>query len=137
MKNRAVIGICLVAAGLLVWIVLRSVPIGAFGVPCFISSVDEGHSIPGMSWQIVYNDAGAAHSGNFWTWVIEDRGIFRIVVAQGYSTADVRYGDTPFPVKMGDGSACLGFARSRYGNEIEWRKVDAHESIAGVPWVEG
>lgn len=124
MKKRRIITTFLVAAGLLAWFAVRTVPFGAFGIPYFVASVDEGHSVLGKPWRIIYNDAGAAHSGNFWTWVVEDRGFYRVVVAQGYSTPDVRYGDSPLPSKIEDGSIYLGFASSRYRGEIDWQRVD-------------
>jgi hypothetical protein len=133
MKKRPLIIICLVVAGLVGCVFVRVVPIGAFSIPYFVASIDEGHQVTGMPWRIVYNDAGAAHSGNFWTWVIEDRGICRVVVAQGYSTFDVRYGDSPIPVKVEDGSIYLGFANSRYGDELDWQKINTRKSIAEVP----
>jgi hypothetical protein len=104
---------------------LRSLPIGAMCIPYCSASIDEGHTVPGMPWKIVYNDAGGAHSGNFWTWVIEDRGLYRIVIAQGYSTADVRYGHSLLPAKIEGGAIYLGFSRHSYVDQREWAGVDS------------
>ena len=126
MKRKVIASACIGVAGVLLFVLLRSAPIGAVCIPYFVASIDEGHQVSGMPWRIIYNDAGAAHSGNFWTWVIEDRGLYRIVIAQGYSTADVRYGAAPLPAKKESGSICLGFTTTRYGTEIQWQRVDAH-----------
>jgi len=128
MKKKLIAFACVTVGvtGIVGYMISRSLPFGAMCLPYFIASIDEGHHVPGMPWQIMYNDAGAAHSGNFWTWVIEDRCIYQIVVAQGYSTADVRYGHVPLPAKKESGSIYLGFATKRYGNEIQWQRVDAH-----------
>jgi hypothetical protein len=128
MKKRSVITILVVVAGVLGWFAVRAVPIGAFGIPYVVASVDVGHSVIGKPWRIVYNDAGGAHSGNFWTWVVEDRGIYRVVVAQGYSTPDVRYGHSPLPLKITDGAIYLGFASTRYRSEIDWKRVGTSKS---------
>ncbi|HWE38761.1 MAG TPA: hypothetical protein VG406_19590 [Isosphaeraceae bacterium] len=49
--------------------------------------------------RVIFHDAGAAHSGNHrtklmdWDWLTGNR-----VIAEGYSTPDVEHGDVPFPL---------------------------------------
>jgi hypothetical protein len=132
-KNLIIVlgtGMVMLSAATIVF--LRILPIGAMCIPYCIASVDEGHTVPGMPWKIVYNDAGGAHSGNFWTWVLEDRGLYRIVVAQGYSTADVRYGRSPLPAKLEGGAIYLGFTRHRYLDQQEWARVDTELPSTGL-----
>lgn len=48
---------------------------------------------------LTFHDAGATHSGNFWTWItIKSRITGRKVVAQGYSSYPVRYQQEKFPI---------------------------------------
>jgi hypothetical protein len=53
--------------------------------------------------QVVFNDAGAMHSGNFGTWLIVDDWLTgKRVVAEGYSDSNVRYRKIPFPLRWID-----------------------------------
>lgn len=121
-RNRVLL---LVTAGVLGLTILffRTFPIGVSYLPYAIASIDKGHSIPGRSWEVVYNDAGAAHSGNFWTWVIADRIFYRVVVAEGYSNADVYYEQSPFPARQMPHGLEIGFAKGRRDSEIQWQTV--------------
>lgn len=98
----------------------RLVPVGASITPFLLASTDEGHTIPGEPYQIIYNDAGGMHSGNFWTWIVRDYGICRIVVAEGYSSTEVRKGEVPFPVRRTAGRIEVGFAKGRRNNSLQW-----------------
>jgi hypothetical protein len=52
---------------------------------------------------IIFHDAGAVHSGNFWTWItVKDWLHGRKLVAEGYSSYPVRYQRAPFPVEWVD-----------------------------------
>ena len=66
--------------------------------------------------RVRFNDAGAMHSGNFWTWVIaKDRDGWEYVIAQGYSAWDVRSGKQALPVHwLDDGSFEITFVDGRY-----------------------
>jgi hypothetical protein len=66
--------------------------------------------------RVFFNDAGAAHSGNHWTWVIEDSWVLgRRVVAQGYLGPEFRMGEQPMPLdwRVGD-EVHVKFANGRY-----------------------
>jgi hypothetical protein len=65
---------------------------------------------------VVFNDAGAMHSGYHWTWLVIDRGLRgKRVVAQGYSVPEIRYGNAPLPVRwINDRSFVVEFAKGRY-----------------------
>jgi hypothetical protein len=89
------------------WRGLRQVvPAGAPLVPYACASVDgpvltspDGR----LALRVVFNDAGAAHSGNHWTWVVRDDWLTgKRVVAAGYTSWDVRDGTVPFPARWVD-----------------------------------
>jgi hypothetical protein len=75
--------------------------------------------------QVMFNDAGAAHSGNHWTWLIVDGWLTgKRVIAEGYSSPDVRRGDPPFPSRWLDGrTLSVEFLASRYGNHTPLNQV--------------
>ena len=98
----------------------RLVPIGASIQPFLLASTDEGHTIADQPYRIIYNDAGAMHSGNFWTWIIRDYGVCRVVVREGYSSTEVRKGRVPFPVRKVGGRTEIGFAKGRRDNTLDW-----------------
>jgi hypothetical protein len=66
--------------------------------------------------QVMFNDAGAAHSGFHWTWVIVDDLLSgRSVVAQGYSLPDVALRHGSFPLRWIDGRTFeVTFVAGRY-----------------------
>jgi hypothetical protein len=66
--------------------------------------------------QVDFNDAGAAHSGFHWTWlIVDDLLTGRSVVAQGYSTPDVADRDVPFPLRwIDDRTFEVKFVAGRY-----------------------
>lgn len=98
----------------------RLVPIGASILPFLLASTDEGHTIADRPYRIYYNDAGAMHSGNHWTWIVRDIGICRIVVVEGYSTNEVRKGEVPFPARQVGGRTELGFTTGRHNQSRQW-----------------
>jgi hypothetical protein len=66
--------------------------------------------------RVMFNDAGAAHSGNHWTWLIVDDWIAgKRVIAEGYSRPDVRYGKAGFPSRwLDERTLSVAFAARRY-----------------------
>jgi len=55
--------------------------------------------------RVYLNDAGALHSGNHWTWVVEDSWIWgRRVVSKGYLGRDVTVRGVPVPLEWGLGN---------------------------------
>lgn len=51
---------------------------------------------------VYFNDAGAMHSGNHWTWVVEDSWLWsRRVVSEGYLGPDIAVNTEPVPVEWG------------------------------------
>lgn len=52
--------------------------------------------------RVYFNDAGAMHSGNHWTWVVEDSWLCgRRVVSEGYLGPDVAVSGAPVPLEWG------------------------------------
>ncbi len=64
---------------------------------------------------ITFHDAGATHSGNFWTWItVRDWLHGRRLVAEGYSSYPVRYKRAPFPIEwIDDKSFWVTFVEGR------------------------
>jgi hypothetical protein len=75
--------------------------------------------------QVMFNDAGAAHSGNHWTWLIVDRWLTgKRVIAEGYSSPNVRRGDMPFPSRWLDNrTLSMEFVPGRYGDRTPGNQV--------------
>ena len=111
----------LIAFGILLYV--RIVPVGASILPFLLASVDNGHILPDRDYRVFYNDAGAAHSGYHWTWIVDDRVFYRIVVAEGYSEPEVRYGRQLLPVRGGGEDLEVGFNNMRDHLGIDWVKV--------------
>jgi hypothetical protein len=52
--------------------------------------------------EVYFNDAGAMHSGNHWTWIVENSPLTgRRVVAEGYLGPDVAVSHAPVPLEWG------------------------------------
>ncbi len=80
----------ILVVSLLDWRLLRSfLPSGAKFTPYLFHSVEKGvFQSPGGHHKVtvVYNDGGAMHSGNHWTWIVADDLLTgKRVVASGYS----------------------------------------------------
>ena len=95
------------------------VPWGASTQPWLLARVDGPVIRPPdgrRTLHVYFNDAGAAHSGYHWTWVVEDTPLLgRRVVAQGYLGPDVRRGDRPIPEEWGpEDEMRLQFESGRY-----------------------
>ena len=77
--------------------------------------------------QVWFNDAGAAHSGNHWTWLVKDNPLFgKSVVAQGYTGAEqaVSGSGEPIPVDWIDNTSfSISFLSGRYTSAQEKRIV--------------
>jgi hypothetical protein len=65
---------------------------------------------------VVFNDAGAVHSGFHWTWlIVDDLVLGRSVVAEGYSLPSVREGEVSFPLRwVDDRTFVAGFVAGRH-----------------------
>ena len=65
---------------------------------------------------VYFNDAGAAHSGNHWTWFVENHWLLgRRVVEAGYLGRGVVTGGAPLPVSWSAGNEFrVDFSNSRY-----------------------
>lgn len=91
------------------WVKMVTVDIGT------ISSPEGSHTL-----YLTVHDAGATHSGNFWTWVtVKDWRHGRRLVAEGYSSYPVRYKRVPFPVEWVDEKTVW----ITFGGEITEKKV--------------
>jgi hypothetical protein len=82
------------------------IPRGANPYPFWSASFD-GPSLVSPDGQravhVVFNDAGAMHSGFHWTWLVADDWVLgRSVVAEGYSLPDVTRGEVPYPLRWVD-----------------------------------
>ena len=73
--------------------------------------------------EVITNDAGAMHSGNFWTWIIVEHWWGKEIVAQGFLGSS-RIQD-PVPLSWtGEKSFMVTFCKSRYSDETEAIEVD-------------
>lgn len=101
MRPRTLILVGVGVLALAARLYLEVIPFGASVLPFYCASEvgPELRSPNGRVLQVYFNDAGGAHSGNYWTWVVERRFWGRVVVAEGYLGADVRYDASPVPVE--------------------------------------
>src|SRR5262245_23140597 len=104
-KRKLTIGVCSLAfaCAATARTYFTYIPRGARFLPWVLASVD-GPVLRSPDGQrrieVYFNDAGAAHRGNHWTWIVEDSWLLgRRVVAQGYLGPDVRFGEAPVPIK--------------------------------------
>lgn len=112
--------VLLVAHLLCVWC---EIPSGLGGmkqiIPYLFFSVDRGTSAsPGGTSEVrvISNDAGAMHSGCFWTWVVVQHWWGKQVVAKGY--LDSSQGPVPL-VWLDETSFSITFVKSRYSRDNE------------------
>lgn len=69
----------------------------------------------GTVYDVRVNDAGAMHSGNHWTWVVEYRWLTGMhVVTEGYLEPQVALDSNPIPVTWDGNRPVLPFAKGRY-----------------------
>jgi hypothetical protein len=122
-KKLLTICICIIVGLPLLWRGWREiVPSGASPVPYILGGIHKTvlHSPRGdHTLQIVYNDAGAAHSGNHWTWIIRSHWLLgRKVVAEGYSgTWIIR---DPYTVQwQGEDRFAVSFCEGRYEEKTQ------------------
>ena len=68
--------------------------------------------------QVAFNDAGAAHSGHHWTWIVQDSWLLGPrVVAEGYCDARFAVDREPFPtVWTAPRELVVDFVSTRYGD---------------------
>lgn len=104
-KKKRIRAICLL--GIAVIVPLRIypefVPWGASILPYTLAR-DRGPTLSSPSGartvHVYFNDAGAMHSGNHMTWVVEDHLLFGpTVVAKGMLNWSIRNGDEPVPLE--------------------------------------
>ncbi len=125
-RKLLIAGLIISSFLLLCWYLYRqslSSVIGRDPIWVSIATVDGGYVLSpqgSVKLRITFHDAGAVHSGNFWTWVtVNDWLRGRTVVAQGYSTYGVRYGREPFPIEWVDErNFWIGFSEKR-GDTIQ------------------
>ena len=114
--------------GVVAWQFRSAAPEGAEYIPYVY------HSAPGPTLvspdgkravAIVFNAAGAMHSGFHWTWLVIDRGLRgKQVVAKGYSVPEVRYQEATFPLRwIDDRTFEVEFAKGRYDSQPVRRLV--------------
>ena len=115
MAAWGVVVLVLLLAG---WRVFRQfVPGGASFWPYVLASYESGRfsSPHGTTTVTVFlNDAGAAHSGSYWTWIVVDHWLTgKRVVGQGYSLDD--FSESPPKIKWVDEySFTIPFAQGRH-----------------------
>lgn len=94
-------------------------PRGASPLPYLLASVDGGmiESPNGQQYEVWFNDAGAAHSGAHWTWIISNHPAYgKRVVTEGYLGSEYAVENRPIPLSWDGDVPVVDFQRSRYGN---------------------
>ena len=95
------------------------VPWGA-SIPPFILASHAGPTLQSPDVQreikVYFNDAGGMHSGNCWTWVVEDHWLFGPhVVSEGYLLHEHSTGVEPVPITWStNNNFTIKFRPSRY-----------------------
>lgn len=122
MKKKTIIIALVVFLMPCAWRAYRAiVPSGASFTP-FVMARVEGPVVESpdgsTKLQVWFNDAGAAHSGNHWTWIVKDHFIFgKKVIAQGYLGAEQAVSGEPLPLSWIDNSSfSVAFLNERYGD---------------------
>lgn len=95
------------------------VPRGASLIPYLFASVDGGtiESPNGQVYEIWFNDAGAAHSGAHWTWIVATHPAYgKRVVAEGYLGSEYAVEKQPVPLSWDKDIPVIEFQTSRYSN---------------------
>jgi len=95
------------------------------------TAIDGGSYVApdGRTVRVVFHDFGAAQSGNYWTWIVADNELTgKRVIAEGYSSPDVREGREPFPLPMEQGIAD-GQVHERPIRRKKDRKADPFLSV--------
>ena len=103
-----------------VFLYIRFIPIGASAIPFLIGRAPESIEIDkGLT--VYFNDAGAAHSGNHWCWIVKTQRGYRRVVAQGYVPEEVMMREQPLPMRQKGNVREVFFLTERYGDSKgEW-----------------
>lgn len=102
-KLTIAIAIAVVLAAAAIRLYFAIVPRGASFYPWTMARVD-GPTLKSpdgrRTLRVYFNDAGAMHSGNHWTWVVEDSWLWgRGVVSEGYLGPDIAVRGAPAPVE--------------------------------------
>ena len=118
---------CLLLLAALSLCIRHVIPSGLGGmkqiIPYLFFSVDRGrYTSPAGTLQVrvISNDAGAAHSGHFPTWVIVQHWWGKEVVAKGYLESS--RGSVPL-VWLDETSFSIKFAQNRHGGDKETVEV--------------
>ena len=84
-------------------------------MPYLLASVDGGtiESPNGQKYEIWFNDAGAAHSGAHWTWIVLAHPAYG---KQGYLGSEYAVENRPIPVSWDGDLPVVDFQSGRYGN---------------------
>lgn len=96
------------------------VPRGADFYPFTTASfqLTELESPSGKTYRVFVNDAGAMHSGNYWTWIVEDNLLSGMnVVSEGYITSEYSTGESELTVSWENDQPSVQFEPSRYSME--------------------
>lgn len=93
------------------------VPAGARPTAYILASVDGGTitSPEGRQYEIQFNDAGAMHSGNHWTWVVGYSWLTGMYVeTSGYLGGEYAVDGQRIPVEWNGNEPVLPFEEGRY-----------------------
>ncbi len=94
------------------------VPRGASALPFLLASVDGGtiESPSGKVFEVWFNDAGAAHSGAHWTWLVSTDPLYgKRVVTEGYLGPEYAVDQRPIHVAWQGDFPMIKFRKGRYG----------------------
>lgn len=95
------------------------VPKGASPMPYLFASVSGGtiESPSGKVYEIWFNDAGAAHSGAHWTWIVSAHPVYgKSVITEGYLGSEYAVEQCPIPVSWDGDLPVIDFQSGRYSN---------------------
>lgn len=115
--------ICMALSAITICTTLRIyhsfVPRGASAMPYLLASVDGGtiESPNGTVYEVWFNNAGAAHSGAHWTWIVETHLVHgKRVVTEGYLGSEFVVENRPIPISWNGEIPVIQFQPGRYGN---------------------
>ena len=103
------------------------IPRGAAPIPWLMARVDGGEvcSPDGLErLRVSFNDAGAMHSGNHWTWVSKYSPIGGwSVVVEGYVGPGMAVSGAPLVLDWSDpDTVCVKFVDGRYSDTPVWKR---------------
>jgi hypothetical protein len=130
-RTVAVVAATFAVVLLVGWRILRHlVPCGASTLPFVFASVENAsiRAPGGMCVMVVYNDAGAAHSGNHWTWMVTESWVWgKSVVGEGYCLPKrVMCGASPVVGWADESTARVMMVPSQYSSEEREVLIPVH-----------